>query len=158
MNVLIWARDASRDRARADGYATALSKEAFFEECDIVSLHMRLVDATRGIVTASDLARMKRTALLVNTSRAGLIEPGALVRALQQGRPGMAAVDVFEQEPLRDTNHPLLAMDNVVSTPHIGYVTRDEYEIQFSDVFDQINAFSIGKPINVVNPEAFGGK
>jgi len=156
MHVLIWAREASRDRARADCHAVAVSKEAFFEECDIVSLHMRLVDATRGIVTASDLALMKPTALLVNTSRAGLIEPGALVRALEHGRPGMAAVDVFEQEPLRDTNYPLLAMNNVVATPHIGYVTREEYEIQFADVFDQINAFSIGKPINVVNPGASG--
>ena len=112
---------------------------------------MRLVDATRGIVTGSDLARMKSTALLVNTSRAGLVEPGALVRALQQGRPGMAAVDVFEQEPVRDINHPLLTMNNVVATPHIGYVTREEYEIQFSDIFDQIIAFCGGTPINVVN-------
>ncbi len=151
MNVLVWAREASRSRARADGYAAALSKETFFEECDVVSLHMRLVEATRGIVTASDLARMKPTALLVNTSRAGLIEPGALVRALEQGHPGMAAIDVFEQEPVQDGNHPLLAMNNVVCTPHIGYVTHEEYEIQFSDIFDQITAFCAGKPINVVN-------
>jgi D-3-phosphoglycerate dehydrogenase len=151
MNVLVWAREASRDRARAAGYAAALSKEAFFEECDVVSLHMRLLEATRGIVTASDLARMKPTALLVNTSRAGLIEPGALVRALEQGHPGMAAIDVFEQEPVQDGNHPLFAMNNVVCTPHIGYVTREEYEIQFSDIFDQITAFCAGKPINVVN-------
>jgi len=151
MTVLVWSTEASRRRACADGYATALSKEAFFEACDIVSLHMRLVEPTRGIVTASDLARMKPTALLVNTSRAGLIEPGALRRALEQGRPGMAAVDVFEQEPL-DGNHPFLAMDNVLCTPHIGYVTRDEFEIQFSDIFDQITAFCAGKPINVVNP------
>ena len=130
---------AALARARADGYAAARSKEAFFEECDVISLHMRLVDATRGIVTAADLARMKPTALLVNTSRAPLIEPGALVRALQAGRPGMAAVDVYEEEPLRDTGDPLLAMGNVVCTPHIGYVTRDEYEIQFSDIFDQIS-------------------
>jgi len=152
MNLLVWARDASRDRARATGYRSAPSKEAFFEECDIVSLHMRLVDATRGIVTASDLARMKPSALLVNTGRAGLIEPGVLVRALEQGHPGMAAVDVFEQEPLHDAKHPLLAMDNVVATPHIGYVTREEYEIQFADIFDQIVAFARGGPINVVNP------
>jgi D-3-phosphoglycerate dehydrogenase len=151
MNPLVWARETSRDRARADGYGTALSKQAFFEECDVVSLHMRLLDATRGIVTASDLARMKPTALLVNTSRAGLIEPGALVCALDQGRPGMAAVDVFEQEPLQEISHPLLAMSNVVCTPHIGYVTREEYEIQFSDIFDQITAFCVGKPINVIN-------
>jgi len=153
MNVLVWARAASRDCARADGYAAALSKEAFFEECDVVSLHMRLVDATRGIVIASDLARMKPTALLVNTSRAGLIAPGALVRALEQGRPGMAAVDVFEQEPLQDVNHPLLAMKQCVCTPHIGYVTHEEYEIQFSDIFDQITAFCSGKAINVINEE-----
>jgi D-3-phosphoglycerate dehydrogenase / 2-oxoglutarate reductase len=151
MNVLVWAREASRDRARAGGYSVALSKEAFFAECDIVSLHMRLLDATRGIVTASDLARMKPTALLVNTSRAGLIEACALVRALEQGRPGMAAVDVFEQEPVREIDHPLLAMNNVVCTPHIGYVTHEEYEIQFADIFDQITAFTAGKPINVVN-------
>ena len=132
------------------------SKEAFFERCDVLSLHMRLVDATRGIVTAADLARMKPTALLVNTSRAGLIEPGALVEALRAGRPGMAAVDVYEKEPLRDANDPLLTMDNVVCTPHIGYVTRDEYELQFADIFDQIVAYAAGTPINVVNPEAIG--
>jgi D-3-phosphoglycerate dehydrogenase / 2-oxoglutarate reductase len=111
-----------------------------------------LVDATRGIVTAGDLARMKPTALLVNTSRAPLIEPGALVAALKSGRPGMAAVDVYEEEPVLDARDPLLAMENVVCTPHIGYVTRDEYELQFSDVFDQIVAYATGTPINVVNP------
>jgi len=153
MNVLVWAREASRERARADGYAVAESKEAFFESCDVLSLHMRLYDATRGIVTAADLARMKPTALLVNTSRAPLIEPGALEAALAAGRPGMAAVDVYEEEPVRDTNHPLLRMDNVVCTPHIGYVTREEYEIQFSDIFDQILAYADGAPINVVNPD-----
>jgi len=131
----------------------ASSKEAFFEECDVVSLHMRLVDATRGIVTARDLARMKRDALLVNTSRAPLVEPGALIAALAAGRPGMAAVDVYEEEPLLDTAHPLLNMPNVICTPHLGYVTRDEYEIQFADVFDQIVAYAAGAPINVVNPE-----
>lgn len=154
MNVLVWAREASRARALADGYSAAASKETFFESCDVLSLHMRLVDATRGIVTGSDLERMKQTALLVNTSRAGLIEPDALVRALKLGRPGMAAVDVFEQEPVLDRNHPLLALDNVMCTPHIGYVTREEYEIQFSDIFDQITAFCAGKPIHVVNPAA----
>ncbi|HYR83365.1 MAG TPA: D-2-hydroxyacid dehydrogenase family protein [Terriglobia bacterium] len=153
MNVLVWAREASLERARNDGYTPARSKIAFFEDCDVISLHMRLVEATRGIVTEADLARMKPTALIVNTSRAGLIEPGALVRALQAGRPGMAAVDVYEEEPVLDTRHPLLAMDNVVCTPHIGYVTRDEYEIQFSDIFDQVTAYCAGKPTNVVNPE-----
>ena len=152
MQVLVWAREASRERARADGYAPASSKEAFFEQGDVISLHMRLVETTRGIVTGADLARMKPASLLVNTSRAGLIEPGALVRALQQGRPGMAAVDVFEQEPLRDPHHPLLQMSNVVATPHVGYVTREEYELQFSDIFDQIVAYCAGQPINVVNP------
>jgi D-3-phosphoglycerate dehydrogenase len=156
MNVLVWARDKARAAARADGYATADSKEAFFEQCDVLSLHMRLVDATRGIVTPADLARMKPSALLVNTSRAGLIEPNALVNALRAGRPGMAAVDVFEKEPLRDVDDPLLNMDNVVCTPHLGYVTRDEYELQFTDIFDQIVAYAAGAPINVVNPEAIG--
>lgn len=153
MRVLVWAREESRARALADGYAAAASKEAFFEECDVLSLHMRLVPATRGIVKAADLARMKPTALLVNTSRAPLIEPGALVAALQAGRPGMAGIDVFEEEPVLDPNHPLLKMDNVVCTPHIGYVTRDEYEIQFTDIFGQILAYAAGAPINVVNPE-----
>ena len=153
MNVMVWAREESRAQARADGLAVADSKRALFEDCDVVTLHMRLVDATRGIVTATDLARMKPTALLVNTSRAGLVEPGALVAALRSGRPGMAAVDVYEDEPLRDPSHPLLGMDNVVCTPHIGYVTRDEWEIQFADVFDQINAYAAGSPINVVNPD-----
>jgi len=153
MKVLVWSRETSLARARADGYSAARSKQAFFEECDIVSLHMRLVDATRGIVTAADLGRMKATALIVNTSRAPLIEPDALVTALRAGRPGMAAVDVYEDEPLTDIRHPLLTMDNVVCTPHIGYVTREEYEIQFAEIFDQITAYSSGKPINVVNPE-----
>jgi D-3-phosphoglycerate dehydrogenase / 2-oxoglutarate reductase len=153
MKVLVWSREPSLARARADGYLAARSKQAFFEECDIVSLHMRLVDSTRGIVTAGDLGRMKTTALIVNTSRAPLIAPGALVSALRAGRPGMAAVDVYEDEPLTDIRHPLLTMDNVVCTPHIGYVTREEYEIQFSDIFDQITAYASGKPINVVNPE-----
>ena len=152
MKVLVWARQASLERARADGYAIATSKEQFFAESDVLSLHMRLVDATRGIVTAADLALMKPTALLVNTSRAPLIQPGALVDALKRGRPGMAAVDVFEQEPLRDPTHPLFTMPNVVATPHVGYVTRDEYETQFADVFAQINAYAAGRPINVVNP------
>jgi D-3-phosphoglycerate dehydrogenase len=114
---------------------------------------MRLVDATRGIVTSDDLARMKPTALLVNTSRAPLIAPNALVDALRAGRPGMAAVDVYEKEPLRDVNDSLLTLDNVVATPHIGYVTRDEYELQFTDIFDQIAAYAAGTPTNVVNPD-----
>ncbi len=153
MKVLVWARETSLATARADGYAAAASKQALFEESDVLSLHMRLIDATRGIVTAADLAHMKPTALIVNTSRAGLIEPDALVNALRAGRPGMAAVDVYEEEPLLDTKHPLLNMDNVVCTPHIGYVGRDEFEIQFTEIFDQILAYVDGKPVNVINPE-----
>ena len=152
MQVLVWAREPSRQRARGDGYAAADSQETFYETCDIVSLHMRLVSETRGAVGPSDLARMKPTALLVNTSRAGLIEPNALLQALRSGRPGMAAVDVYEHEPVRNPNDPLLSLPNVVCTPHIGYVTREEYEIQFSDVFDQVVAYAGGHPINVVNP------
>jgi D-3-phosphoglycerate dehydrogenase len=117
---------------------------------------MRLVDATRGIVTAADLARMKPSALFVNTSRAGLVEKDALANALRAGRPGKAAVDVYEEEPVRAGGHPLLALDNALCTPHLGYVTREEYEVQFSDIFDQVVAFAAGKPINVVNPEALG--
>jgi D-3-phosphoglycerate dehydrogenase len=153
MHVVAWAREESLRRAHADGYATASSKAEFFETCDVVSLHMRLVPATRHIVKPEDLARMKPTALLVNTSRAPLIEPGALVAALRAGRPGYAAVDVFEEEPVRDPDLPLLRFEQVVATPHIGYVTREEYETQFTDVFDQVIAFAAGKPINVVNPD-----
>jgi D-3-phosphoglycerate dehydrogenase len=153
MNVLVWAREPALVQAQADGYETAASKQEFFERCDVLSLHMRLLPATRGIVTAEDLAHMKPTALLVNTSRAPLIAPGALVGALRAGRPGMAAVDVYESEPLRDTTDPLLTMDNVICTPHIGYVSRDEYEIQFTDIFDQIVTYAAGTPTNVVNPD-----
>jgi D-3-phosphoglycerate dehydrogenase / 2-oxoglutarate reductase len=152
MDVTIWASDSSRATADADGATVAATREAFFAQCDVISLHLRLVDATRGIVTAADLARMKPTALLVNTSRAGLIAPGVLVDALRHGNPGRAALDVYDHEPLVDLSDPLLGMDNVICTPHIGYVTRDEWEIQFSDIFDQINAFDAGAPINVVNP------
>jgi D-3-phosphoglycerate dehydrogenase len=153
MNILVWGREVSLNRARSDGYAAARSKEQFFSECDVLSLHMRLVEATRGIVTDQDLACMKSTALLVNTSRAGLIQPGALIAALKAGRPALAAVDVYEQEPVLDISYPLFAMDNVVCTPHIGYVTREEYEVQFSDIFDQIVAYAAGTPIDVVNPQ-----
>ncbi len=153
MNVLVWSRPATQDQARADGYEVAPSKDAFFERCDVLSLHMRLVPATRHIVTADDLARMKPSALLVNTSRAPLIAPAALVEGLKAGRPGMAAVDVFEDEPLRDARDPLLNLPQVVATPHIGYVTRDEYELQFTDIFDQITAYAAGTPINVINPD-----
>ena len=153
MTVLVWARPSGLERARADGYSVADSKADLYERSDVVSLHMRLVDATRGIVTADDLARMKPTALLVNTSRAGLIVPGALETGLRAGRPGLAGLDVFEDEPLTDRTHPLLNMDNVVCTPHIGYVARDEYEVQFTDIFGQIAAYAAGAPTNVVNPD-----
>jgi D-3-phosphoglycerate dehydrogenase len=153
MNVLIWAREASLLKAQADGYALAGNKKEFLKECDIISLHMRLAPATRGIVTATDLADMKPGALLVNTSRAHLIEPGALFQALKAGRPGMAAIDVYEEEPIRDTGYALFSLENVICTPHIGYVTSDEYEIQFSDIFDQVIAYVLGTPINVINPE-----
>jgi D-3-phosphoglycerate dehydrogenase len=153
MNVVAWGRQTSLAKAREDGYAVAASKAALFEESDVLSLHVRLIDETRGMVTAADLARMKPTALLVNTSRAGLIAPGALEAALRAGRPGMAAVDVFEDEPVLGARHPLLAMDNVVATPHLGYVERGGLETMFSTIFDQILAYASGKPINVVNPE-----
>ena len=154
MRALAFGRDRSAERARADGVEVAATREALFERSDVLTLHVRLTPETRGLVTAGDLARMKPTALIVNTSRAGLIEPGALVAALKQGRPGMAAVDVYEEEPMLDPDHPLLKMDNVVCTPHLGYVERDGYERIFSAAFDQILAFIAGKPINVINPEA----
>lgn len=156
MQVQFWASDESRKRAAADGWHVPESREAFFASSDVLSIHVRLYPSTRGMVTAQDLAGMKPSALLVNTSRAALIEEGALVAALRAGRPGMAAVDVYEEEPLRDTAHPLLNMPNVVATPHIGYVTKDEYEIQFTDIFEQILAFERGQPINVVNPDVLG--
>ena len=153
MDVVVWAREATRERARQDGWRTAASQEAFYAECDVISLHMRLLEATRYIVKASHLALMKPSAILVNTARAQLIEPGALVAALQAGRPGQTAVDVFEDEPVRDTAHPLLRMDNVIATPHIGYVSKDAFERQFNEIFDQILAYAAGRPINVINPE-----
>ena len=154
MNVLAWGREASLAKAREDGHALAASKDALFAESDVLSLHLRLLDATRGLITAADLARMKPTALLVNTSRAGLIAPGVLEAALRAGRPGMAAVDVYEDEPVVGGKHPLLAMDNVICVPHLGYVERDGLEGMFTTIFDQILAYAGGKPINVANPEA----
>ena len=151
MRVLVWGREDARGRARVDGHDVAATKADFFAGCDVISLHMRLVEATRGIVTGADLAGMKPTALLVNTSRAGLIEPGALEAALRAGRPGLAAVDVYEREPVHE-KLPLSTLPNVVCTPHIGYVTHEEYDLQFSDIFDQITAYAAGAPINVVNP------
>jgi D-3-phosphoglycerate dehydrogenase len=158
MSVLAWGREASLARARADGYATAASKAELFERADVLTLHVRLVEETSGMVTAHDLARMKPTALIVNTSRAGLIAPGALEAALAAGRPGMAAVDVYEEEPVRGARHPLLARDNAVCTPHLGYVERGQLEIMFSKIFEQILAYANGAPINVVNPEALDAR
>lgn len=153
MKVLTWGREGSIERARADGFQTVAAKEALFERSDVLSVHVRATKSTQGLVTAGDLARMKTTALFVNTSRASIVEPGALAAALRAGRPGMAAVDVYEEEPVVDGNHPLLKMDNVVCTPHIGYVERDGYESAFGVIFDQVLAYAAGKPINVVNPE-----
>jgi len=154
MKVLVWGREESLSRARTDGYSTAPGRNDFFESCDILSLHMRLVRETTGIVTLSDLGRMKPTSLLVNTSRAPLIEQGALMKALKAGRPAMAAIDVYEKEPVLHGDDPLIALKNVVCTPHIGYVTREEFETQFSDIFDQIVAYCAGTPIHVVNSKA----
>jgi D-3-phosphoglycerate dehydrogenase len=158
MKILVWGRERTINAARADGCDIAASKQALFETADVVSLHLRSTPETRGIVTREDLGRMKPTALIVNTSRAALIEPGALVAALQAGRPGMAGVDVYEEEPVLGGNHPLLKMDNVVCTPHLGYVDRDGYQAMFTAIFDQVLAFAAGKPINVVNPGAIAGK
>ncbi len=154
MKVLVWGRETTLARARADGVSAAANRQAFFEQCDVVTLHMRLTEETRGIVAVEDLARMKTTALLVNTSRAGLIAPGALERALRAGRPGLAAVDVFEEEPVLKRRHPLLKMDNAVCTPHLGYVERDGYEVLFGTAFDQVLGYLAGKPFNVLNPAA----
>jgi len=153
MQVLVWGREASRAKAAADGLAVADSRQAFFEQCDVLSVHLRLNDATRGIVTLDDLSRMKPTALFVNTSRAELLEEGALVSALNKGRPGMAAVDVFESEPILQ-GHPLLRLENAVCTPHIGYVELDSYEMYFGAAFDNVVNFVKNEPTNLVNPEA----
>jgi D-3-phosphoglycerate dehydrogenase len=154
MKVLAWGRAKSAERAKADGVEVVASKEELFERSDVVTLHVRLTPETRGLVTAADLARMKPTAMIVNTSRAGLIAPGVLAAALKAGRPGFAAVDVYEEEPLLNPDYPLLKMDNVVCTPHLGYVALDGYERMLGAVFEQILAFAAGKPINVINPEA----
>jgi D-3-phosphoglycerate dehydrogenase len=156
--VVCWGREGSTARAREAGYEVAASREFFFGESDIVSLHLPLTKETRGIVTRKDLALMKPTALIVNTSRAGLIAEGALTDALKAGRPGFAAVDVFEDEPVIGAAHPLLKMDNAICTPHLGYVERDSYESYYNDAVEQIVAYAAGKPINVVNPEALGKK
>jgi D-3-phosphoglycerate dehydrogenase len=151
MRVLAWGRDGSLARAQADGYETVNSQQALFEAADVLSLHIKLVAETRGIVTAGDLARMKPTSLLVNTSRADLIEAGALAAALRAGRPGYAAVDVYESEPVLD--HPLLHLPNALCTPHLGYVEKDSYEDYFATAIDQVLAFAAGKPVGVINLE-----
>ena len=153
MDVVVWGSERSRAAAVADGYAEATSCEEFFAGCDVLSLHLRLNDATRGIVKAEALARMKPTALLVNTSRAELVEEGALVQALNRGRPGMAAVDVFESEPILQ-GHPLLRLENAVCTPHIGYVELDSYELFFKGAFENVVNFIAGHPTNIANPDA----
>jgi D-3-phosphoglycerate dehydrogenase / 2-oxoglutarate reductase len=153
MNVLVWGSEASRERAKTEGHHAAASCEAFFETSDVLTLHLRLNEATRGIVKHDALTRMKPTALLVNTSRAELIEEGALVSALNRGRPGMAAVDVFESEPILQ-GHPLLRLENAVCTPHIGYVEQDSYELYFRAAFENVINFINQTPTHIVNPDA----
>jgi D-3-phosphoglycerate dehydrogenase len=153
MEVVVWGSELSRERARADGHTSADSCEAFFEQCDVLSLHLRLSAATRGIVRLDALSRMKPTALFVNTSRAELVEDHALVAALNRGRPGMAAVDVFETEPILQ-GQPLLRLENAICTPHIGYVEQDSYELYFGAAFDNVVNFIHNTPTNLVNPEA----
>jgi D-3-phosphoglycerate dehydrogenase len=153
MEVLVWGSEASRERARADGHAAASSCEAFFETADVLSVHLRLDDTTRGIVRLDALSRMKPAALFVNTSRAELVEDNALVAALNRGRPGMAAVDVFETEPILQ-GHPLLRLENAICTPHIGYVEQDSYELYFGAAFENVVNFIHNTPTNLVNPEA----
>lgn len=154
MKVMIWGSESSREQAVAKNLLAARSQEEFFSQADVVSIHLRLVDATRGIVKATDLARMKPDALFVNTSRAELVEPNALVTSLRAGRPGFAAVDVFDEEPVNDPSHPLLTMNNVLATPHVGFVELDNYELYFGTAFDNVLAFLSKEPRNLVNPEA----
>ena len=153
MHVSVWGSESAREKARADGHTAADSCESFFETCDVLSLHLRLSDTTRGVVSLESLSRMKPTALLVNTSRAELIEEGALVSALNRGRPGLAAVDVFETEPILQ-GQPLLRLENAVCTPHIGYVEQDSYEMYFGAAFDNVVNFIAGTPTHIVNPDA----
>lgn len=153
MQVVVWGSEASRAKAVEEGLQAAVSREAFFEQCDVITLHLRLNDATRGIVTLDDLSRMKPTALLVNTSRAELVEPDALISALNRGRPGMAAIDVYENEPPLQ-GHALLRLENCICTPHIGYVEQDSYEMYFGAAFDNVVNFIKGTPTNIVNPGA----
>ena len=153
MDVVVWGSEASRLRAQADGYQAAASRDAFFDGCDVLSIHLRLNEQTRNTVQLEDLARMKPTALFVNTSRAELVEDNALVSALNKGRPGLAAVDVFETEPVLQ-GHPLLRLENAICTPHIGYVEQDSYEMYFGAAFENVINFVRNEPSNIVNPEA----
>lgn len=155
MQTLWWSSEDGRERARRDGENVAETRAGFFGSTDVVSLHVRLKPTTHGIITAADLDQMQPGSLFVNTSRAGLIEPGALLDALNVGRPGMAAIDVFDNEPMSDPADPLLSHPNLIATPHIGFVTEDEFDIQFSDIFDQVNAYSAGSPIHMINPETW---
>lgn len=157
MEVWWWGSERGREEAGEAGETVAPSREAFFAESDFVSIHVRLTPETRGLVTAEDFLGMKPTATFVNTSRAGLVAPGALEAALGEGRPGRIAVDVFETEPLTDPDDPLANHPNVIATPHIGFVTEDELDMQFADIYDQINAYAAGSPIHVINPEALKG-
>jgi D-3-phosphoglycerate dehydrogenase len=157
MRVLCWGRESSLARAREAGFEAASDRAAFFASADVLSLHIAMNTQTRGIVTAADLARMKPTALLVNTSRAPIIEAGALEQALAAGRPGLAAVDVFEDEPVLGAAHPLIGMDNALCTPHLGYVEREALQAMFGTAVEQILAFAAGKPINLINPQVLGG-
>jgi D-3-phosphoglycerate dehydrogenase len=150
-------RDARAPARRADGKTVARSREAFFAGADVVSVHVRMNASTAGLITPADLAAMKPSAVFVNTSRAGLVAPGVLLAALNAGRPGMAAVDVLEVEPLHDAGDPFINHPNVIAPPHVGYVTEDELEIQFADIFDQINAYAAGDPIHMVDPEVWRG-
>ena len=153
MQVGVFSREAGLAKARADGFATFGDKAALLAHSDVLSLHVRLAPQTQGCLTYADLCSMKPGSLLVNTSRARLIEDGALVRALAQGRPAMAAIDVFEEEPMRDTDHPLLHMDNVICTPHLGYVELNQYDGMYRDQFERFLAFIDGRPRHIANPE-----
>jgi D-3-phosphoglycerate dehydrogenase len=153
MNISVWGREGSRERSTADGFEMAASREAFFEGADIVSIHIPLRGGARGIITAEDLGRMKPDALFVNTSRAGLVEEGALYAALKAGQPGRAAVDVYEDEPVLNADHPLVGLDNCLCTPHLGYVSKESLEEYVGGAFDRIVAFAEGNPIDIINPE-----
>ncbi len=156
MKVIWWSSEAGRARAAADGVTVAPSRKAFFANSDVVSVHVRQKPDTKGIITAEDFAAMRPDALFINTSRAGLLEPNALLNALNAGCPGTAAIDVFDNEPLTDPTDPLLAHPNLIATPHIGFVTEDEFDLQFSDIFDQVNAYAAGAPEHMINPAVWG--